>query len=110
MIPSHPIFPACLYVAFGSYIVWYARKTARDPKSYIDHWQAWLSQNRWAYRAVRVLAMVWMWSGFLMISEGILEFVPLWTSRTPRTAFALFIALIVVTFFSIPKQQQYPSR
>jgi hypothetical protein len=107
---THRMLGACLFIAFGCYIFWFARRTARDPRSYIENWQPWLPLKRWAYRAVRILAMFWMWGAFLMIGGAVAEFVPLWKAHTPRSAIALFAALAVVTLLVTPKQQQYSSR
>jgi hypothetical protein len=100
------MFSACVYLLMGGYIVWYSRRMARDPMSYIARWQSWLPQKQWAYTSVRSLAMFFAWGGLLMIAEAVLEFIPLWSSRTPNSALILFAVLAAVAILITPKQQR----
>lgn len=105
---SRLIFGSCLYLALGCYILWFARKTARDPGSYITKWQSWLPKKRWAYRVVRILTMVWIFAALLMITEAPLQFLPIWRSYASHFTSAVLIALALITLLLVPKQDRDP--
>lgn len=61
-------------VAFGMYIIHFARSTYSFPEAKRRRWYSVLPEQEWSSTVLRCLAVVWIFSGFLFIANGVILF------------------------------------
>jgi uncharacterized membrane protein YkgB len=105
MNPQHPILSIVFLTALGSYIIWFTRKMARDPKAYIARWQPSWPQRQGVYKVIRLIAIVSTLGGLLMLTEPIMPMTPL-GSYGSHLALIYLVILAVMAPLTTPRQQK----
>jgi hypothetical protein len=57
-------------VALGVYVLVFARSTFGEPERIRQDWFSQLPEREWSARLLRIVAVFWMFGGFLLIANG----------------------------------------
>jgi hypothetical protein len=91
----NPMFQLLIYIIGGFFIVRFALSTYSDPKRVRQRWYSQWSARKWSLNLLRCLAVIWIFSVFLVVQSGIVQFVPFLKQHHGSGLLMLIVAISV---------------
>ncbi len=71
---AHPVVQLVFFLALGLCVIHFARSTYSRPDLTRQRWFQQLPDRAWSLALLRGIAVVWIFGGFILISQGVTAF------------------------------------